>query len=93
MKKIFDDFFLKKMNSVIESNKLLCEICDTESIGFNFGVRTCMACKAFFRRNAVRLGVHDQSNENPMNFLHMCVFSFCCCRLMNLFVRKMVIVR
>ena len=34
-----------------------CMVCDGKSIGLNFGVATCMACKAFFRRNAVKLGV------------------------------------
>ena len=34
-----------------------CLVCGGKSIGFNFGVLTCMACKAFFRRNAVKLGV------------------------------------
>jgi hypothetical protein len=34
-----------------------CGVCGVKSIGFNFGVLTCMACKAFFRRNAVKLGV------------------------------------
>ena len=32
-------------------------VCGGKSIGLNFGVATCMACKAFFRRNAVKLGV------------------------------------
>ncbi len=34
-----------------------CLICGDKSSGFNFGVLSCMACKAFFRRNAVKLGV------------------------------------
>ncbi len=34
-----------------------CLICGDKSTGFNFGVLSCMACKAFFRRNAVKLGV------------------------------------
>ncbi|CAF0759179.1 unnamed protein product [Adineta ricciae] len=33
-----------------------CSVCGANSIGINFGVLTCMACKAFFRRNAVKLG-------------------------------------
>jgi len=36
-----------------------CLVCGAESIGVNFGVQTCMACKAFFRRNAVKLGVGE----------------------------------
>ncbi len=34
-----------------------CLVCGDNAIGFSFGVPTCMACKAFFRRNAVKLGV------------------------------------
>ena len=34
-----------------------CLVCDDNAIGINFGVPTCMPCKAFFRRNAVKLGV------------------------------------
>jgi len=32
-----------------------CLICDDVAIGINFGVSTCMPCKAFFRRNADKL--------------------------------------
>ena len=34
-----------------------CLVCGDDAIGVNFGVPTCMPCKAFFRRNAVKLGV------------------------------------
>ncbi len=34
-----------------------CLVCGGLSIGLNFGVQTCSPCKAFFRRNAVKLGV------------------------------------
>ena len=34
-----------------------CLVCGDVAIGVNFGVPTCMPCKAFFRRNAVKLGV------------------------------------
>ena len=34
-----------------------CLVCGGKSIGLNFGVHTCSPCKAFFRRNAVKLGV------------------------------------
>jgi hypothetical protein len=34
-----------------------CLVCCNAAIGINFGVPTCMACKAFFRRNAVKIGV------------------------------------
>ncbi|CAF4694162.1 unnamed protein product, partial [Rotaria sp. Silwood2] len=36
-----------------------CLVCDDIAIGINFGVPTCMPCKAFFRRNAVKLGTHE----------------------------------
>lgn len=34
-----------------------CLVCDDEAVGINFAVPTCAPCKAFFRRNAVKLGV------------------------------------
>ena len=34
-----------------------CLVCGAEAIGINFAVPTCAPCKAFFRRNAVKLGV------------------------------------
>ena len=34
-----------------------CHVCDAVAVGINFGVPTCAPCKAFFRRNAVKLGV------------------------------------
>jgi hypothetical protein len=40
-----------------------CLVCDDASIGLNFGVPTCMPCKAFFRRNALRLGVSQDSSN------------------------------
>ena len=35
----------------------ICLVCGGRAIGLNFGVHTCPPCKAFFRRNAVKLGV------------------------------------
>ncbi len=34
-----------------------CLVCGDRAVGLNFGVHTCPPCKAFFRRNAVKLGV------------------------------------
>ncbi len=34
-----------------------CLVCGHVAIGINFAVPTCAPCKAFFRRNAVKLGV------------------------------------
>jgi hypothetical protein len=33
---------------------LVCRICGDVARGLNFDVITCMSCKAFFRRNALR---------------------------------------
>lgn len=33
--------------------KKKCAICGADSVGVNFNVETCLACKAFFRRNAL----------------------------------------
>jgi hypothetical protein len=38
-----------------------CLVCDDVSIGINFGIPTCMPCKAFFRRNALKFGVSQIS--------------------------------
>ncbi|CAF0973277.1 unnamed protein product [Adineta steineri] len=37
----------------------LCSVCDANAVGINFAVPTCAPCKAFFRRNAVKLGSRD----------------------------------
>jgi hypothetical protein len=65
-----------------------CLVCGAESIGVNFGVPTCMACKAFFRRNAVKLGVSELFIKEFLR--ESLLFDF---RIMILFVRKMVIVQ
>ncbi|CAG2176448.1 unnamed protein product, partial [Oppiella nova] len=31
-----------------------CEICGDSAVGRNFGAITCVSCKAFFRRNAIK---------------------------------------
>ncbi len=46
-----------------------CLVCGDKSIGFNFGVQTCMACKAFFRRNAVKLGVSELFIKEFLRYL------------------------
>jgi hypothetical protein len=38
-------------------SKLMCRLCGDVARGMNFDVLTCMSCKAFFRRNALRLSV------------------------------------
>ncbi len=42
---------------VIPRNLGPCSVCGGVAIGINFAVPTCSPCKAFFRRNAVKLGV------------------------------------
>lgn len=75
------------MNSSTQQVRNFCEICEAESIGINFGVRTCMPCKAFFRRNAFNHGVSKLIREkSSRDFLYL-IF-----RLMVLSVRIMVIV-
>ncbi|CAF5088226.1 unnamed protein product, partial [Rotaria magnacalcarata] len=44
-----------------------CLICDDDAIGINFGVPTCMPCKAFFRRNANLVGTRDFICQNGQN--------------------------
>ncbi|CAF0759108.1 unnamed protein product [Adineta ricciae] len=64
-----------------------CLVCDDAAIGLNFGVSTCMPCKAFFRRNATKLGVQQYVCQNDGD----CIISYkfrrsCnCCRLAKCF--------
>ncbi len=64
-----------------------CLVCGGKSIGLNFGVHTCSPCKAFFRRNAVKLGV-GVINRYICYLIYLFVF-----RHMNFNVEVMVIVR
>jgi hypothetical protein len=41
----------------IQRNLGRCLVCGHPAIGMNFAVPTCAPCKAFFRRNAIKLGV------------------------------------
>ncbi|CAF1442102.1 unnamed protein product [Rotaria sordida] len=64
-----------------------CFVCDDVAIGLNFGVPTCMPCKAFFRRNATKLGTHEFICQNDGD----CIITYkyrrsCnCCRLAKCF--------
>ncbi|CAF3340775.1 unnamed protein product [Rotaria sp. Silwood1] len=64
-----------------------CLVCDDVAIGINFGVSTCMPCKAFFRRNALKLGTQEFICESDGD----CVITYkyrrsCnCCRLAKCF--------
>ena len=47
----------KRKNLEKEEEEDQCLVCGDQSIGLNFGIQTCAPCKAFFRRNAIKLGV------------------------------------
>ena len=38
----------------VKHSTLICRICGDVARGMNFGVITCMSCKAFFRRHALK---------------------------------------
>ncbi|CAF3443939.1 unnamed protein product [Rotaria socialis] len=64
-----------------------CLVCDDEAVGINFAVPTCAPCKAFFRRNAVKLGRRDficqHDGDCPVTYKSR---RFCnCCRLAKCF--------
>jgi hypothetical protein len=51
------NFQSKRGRKKIDKDGDTCLVCGGQSVGLNFGVHTCSPCKAFFRRNAVKLGV------------------------------------
>ncbi|UJR21536.1 hypothetical protein I4U23_024621 [Adineta vaga] len=64
-----------------------CLVCDAPAVGINFAIPTCAPCKAFFRRNAVKLGRRDficqQDGDCPVTYKSR---RFCnCCRLAKCF--------
>ncbi|CAF3400566.1 unnamed protein product [Rotaria sp. Silwood1] len=64
-----------------------CLVCDDVAIGINFGVPTCMPCKAFFRRNAVKLGTQEFvcRYDGDCIITHKYRRSCNCCRLAKCF--------
>ena len=58
----------KKISSkdVSANLPLVCLVCGDIARGLNFDVITCMSCKAFFRRNALRKSV-SVAGENSIN--------------------------
>jgi hypothetical protein len=63
-----------------------CLVCGDKSTGLNFGVQSCSPCKAFFRRNAVKLGVGYYFEKTT-------TCAFVVFRHMNFNVEVMVIVQ
>ncbi|CAF0825446.1 unnamed protein product [Rotaria sp. Silwood1] len=65
----------------------LCLVCNDAAVGINFGVPTCMPCKAFFRRNAVKLGTIDficqEDGDCPVTYESRRICN--CCRLAKCF--------
>lgn len=45
---------------------LICQICGDIARGMNFDVITCMSCKAFFRRHALRAGVNKEKKVSSL---------------------------
>ncbi|CAF4876083.1 unnamed protein product, partial [Rotaria sp. Silwood1] len=64
-----------------------CLVCDDVAIGINFCVPTCMPCKAFFRRNAVKLGTQEFvcRYDGDCIITHKYRRSCNCCRLAKCF--------
>ncbi|UJR27415.1 hypothetical protein I4U23_008705 [Adineta vaga] len=64
-----------------------CYVCGDNASGINFAVPTCAPCKAFFRRNAVKLGktefICQQDGDCPVTFEHRRMCN--CCRLAKCF--------
>lgn len=65
----------------------ICTVCGDHAVGVNFGVPTCAPCKAFFRRNAVKLGKTDfvcqEDGDCPVTYQSRRICS--CCRLAKCF--------
>jgi hypothetical protein len=62
-----DDDFNNQMNDSKDKkpkSDLNCVVCDSPANGYNFDAVTCESCKAFFRRNAFRPIVSDNSIIN-----------------------------
>ena len=53
-----------------------CLVCSDTAVGINFGVPTCAPCKAFFRRNAVKLGVSPSRSFLRLLKTHVVSFFF-----------------
>lgn len=55
-------------------SQLVCRICGDVARGLNFDVMTCMACKAFFRRNALRVRIKLLFLKTEETFLNRVLF-------------------
>ncbi|CAF2966032.1 unnamed protein product [Rotaria sp. Silwood2] len=71
-----------------------CLVCNDAAVGINFGVPTCMPCKAFFRRNAVKLGRIDficqEDGDCPVTYESRRICN--CCRLAKCFRVMLIII-
>jgi hypothetical protein len=56
---------------------LICQICGDIARGMNFDVITCMSCKAFFRRHALRSGVSRNLIKRKKISMSHSFFSSC----------------
>jgi len=54
----FQIFEKKQTKNMHNETSLICIICGDKARGMNFDALTCMSCKAFFRRHALRSRVH-----------------------------------
>lgn len=72
---------------IVSRNLCPCLVCGDAAVGINFTVPTCAPCKAFFRRNAVKLGrvdfVCQADGDCPVTYESRRICN--CCRLAKCF--------
>jgi hypothetical protein len=67
---------LNENNKVPEMPDTLCLVCNAEECSLHFGVMTCAACCAFFRRSIAAKKVYKCQNGNYCKITHGFSFSF-----------------
>ncbi len=55
----------------LKPSSLVCLVCGDVARGWNFEVITCMSCKAFFRRNALRTSVSEYLFRKKKNLFEL----------------------